>query len=262
MESIYINQGLIRNLTLSTTYSAGRNITGRITVYHRGGGTKPRLRLVDYKRVLNLPCRIIRIEKDTHRTAYIALVIYYSGIFSYILAPHGISQKSLLMSGAHADIKDGNHCPLLFIPAGVFLHNIELKLQHFGQIIRSAGNKGLLLRHKRLISLIRLPSGEIRFFNIFCSATLGTISHITHKFDTIYTKAGHIRHIGYRPHVRGCSNESWLIIRMEVATVKHLQVEHQQMLGVSLQRVHVLEKLIVVSIYIYLKQDMKRKNKI
>jgi len=203
MEGIYKGQGLIRNLTLSTTYSAGRNITGRITIYHRGGGTKPRLRLVYYKRMLNLPCRIMRIEKDTHRTAYIALIIYYPGIFSYILAPHGISQKSLLMSGAHADIKDGNHCPLLFIPAGVFLHNIELKLQHFGQIVRSAGNKGLLLRHKRLVSLIRLPSGEIRFFNIFCSATLGTISHITHKFDTIYTKAGHIRHIGYRPHVRG-----------------------------------------------------------
>ena len=191
-----------KSLVVIKKKHAGRNSYGKITVRHRGGGNKVKYRIIDFRRNDTEAAKVIGIESDPTRTAYIALLENESGKKSYIIAPVGLKDGDVVYSGAEADIKPGNTLPLANIPTGTFIHNIELHPGKGGQLVRSAGSAAQLISKENDQALIRLPSGEVRIIALNCKATIGQVGNIEH--DTVKVgKAGKTRHKGIRPTVRG-----------------------------------------------------------
>ena len=191
-----------KSLVVIKKKHAGRNSYGKITVRHRGGGNKVKYRIIDFRRNDTEAAKVIGIEYDPNRTAYIALLENESGKKSYIIAPVGLKDGDIVYSGAEADIKPGNTLPLANIPTGTFIHNIELHPGKGGQLVRSAGSAAQLISKENDQALIRLPSGEVRIIALNCKATIGQVGNIEH--DTVKVgKAGKTRHKGIRPTVRG-----------------------------------------------------------
>ena len=191
-----------KSLVVIKKKHAGRNSYGKITVRHRGGGNKVKYRIIDFRRNDAEAAKVIGIEYDPNRTAYIALLENESGKKSYIIAPVGLKDGDVVYSGAEADIKPGNTLPLANIPTGTFIHNIELHPGKGGQLVRSAGSAAQLISKENEQALIRLPSGEVRIIALNCKATIGQVGNIEH--DTVKVgKAGKTRHKGIRPTVRG-----------------------------------------------------------
>lgn len=193
-----------KKLTARRKRKAGRNQTGRITVRHRGGGAKRRLRHLDFKRArFDDPAKVMAIEYDPNRSARIALIKYSDGSLSYILAPQGVKLgSSLLSSDKKIAVKSGNRMPLKFIPAGLDIYNIELNPGRGGVMVRSAGTSANLQAIEGKFAQLKMPSGEIRLINKECLATLGTLSNPDHRLIRV-GKAGRKRHMGIRPTVRG-----------------------------------------------------------
>ena len=183
--------------------NAGRNSYGRITVRHQGGGNKKKYRIIDFRRTkTDMPAKVIGIEYDPNRTAYIALIQYEDGVKSYIIAPSGLTDGDTVYTGAGSDIKPGNTMPISVIPVGTMIHNIELYPGKGGQLVRSAGAAAQLMAKENGMAQVRLPSGEGRLVRLDCQATIGTVGNIEH--DTVKIgKAGKKRHMGIRPTVRG-----------------------------------------------------------
>ena len=192
-----------KSLLLPLKKRAGRNNRGKITVRHRGGGAKRRLRIIDFKRDKeNIPGRVAAIEYDPNRSARIALIFYADGEKRYILAPVGLNVGDTVMSGSKAEIKPGNAMPLNSMPTGTEIHNIELQKGRGGQIVRSAGGSAQLMVKEGEYALIRLPSGEIRRVRSECLATIGQVGNVEHQNINL-GKAGRKRQLGWRPTVRG-----------------------------------------------------------
>ena len=182
---------------------SGRNNTGRITVRHRGGANRRKYRIIDFKRNrFDLPATVLTLEYDPNRSAFIALVQYEDGVKSYIIAPNGLKVGDTVMSGQTADIKAGNALPLLNIPVGTFIHNVELYPGKGAQLARSAGVMAQLMAKEGTYAMLRLPSGELRRVPVGCMATIGQVGNIDHENVSI-GKAGRTRHMGIRPTVRG-----------------------------------------------------------
>ncbi|HUV76294.1 MAG TPA: 50S ribosomal protein L2 [Dehalococcoidales bacterium] len=181
----------------------GRNNQGRITVRHRGGGAKRRLRAIDFKRdKLGVPGRVAAIEYDPNRSARIALIYYADGEKRYILAPAELGVGDTVKSGSDAELKPGNALPLKQIPTGSLIHNIEMEKGRGGQLVRSAGVAAQLMVKEGEYALVRLPSGEMRRIRGDCLATIGQIGNIDHQ-NIKLGKAGRKRLMGWRPTVRG-----------------------------------------------------------
>ncbi len=192
-----------KKLTVILKKNAGRNSYGKITVRHHGGGNKLKYRIIDFKRnITDSAAKVIGVEYDPNRTAYIALVEYEDGTRKYILAPLGITDGDVIYSGAGADIKPGNTLPIANIPVGTFIHNIEIYPGKGGQLVRSAGVAAQLMAKENGMAQVRLPSGEVRLIRLDCKATIGQIGNIEHEIIKI-GKAGKKRHMGIRPTVRG-----------------------------------------------------------
>lgn len=191
-----------RSLVTVKKHNAGRNSYGKITVRHRGGGNKIKYRIIDYKRADATPNTVIGVEYDPNRSAYIALLQNEAGDKSYIIAPLGVSDGTVLYSGETADIKPGNTLPIANIPVGTLIHNIELYPGKGAQLVRSAGVFAQLIAKENGQAQVRLPSGEVRIIRLNCKATIGQVGNIEH--DTVKVgKAGKTRHKGIRPTVRG-----------------------------------------------------------
>lgn len=192
-----------KSLLLPIKKSGGRNNQGKITVRHHGGGAKQKYRIIDFKRTKDgIPAKVATIEYDPNRSAYIALVVYADGEKKYILAPHNLKVGDVIVSGADADIKIGNTLPIINIPVGTVIHNIELSAGKGGQLVRSAGTSAQLMAKDNGYATLRLPSGEMRYVRLECRATIGVVSNLTHEIINI-GKAGRKRHMGIRPTVRG-----------------------------------------------------------
>ena len=181
---------------------AGRNSYGKITVRHHGGGNKIKYRIIDFKRDCESPAKVIGIEYDPNRSAYIALLQNEKGEKRYIIAPVGLKDGDVVYSGTGADIKPGNTLPIANIPVGTMIHNIELYPGKGAQLVRSAGVFAQLIAKENGVAQVRLPSGEVRIIRLECKATIGQVGNIEH--DTVKLgKAGKTRHLGIRPTVRG-----------------------------------------------------------
>ncbi len=193
-----------KSLVVRLPKHSGRNNQGKITVRHRGGGATKKYRIIDFKRndKDGIPGTVKGIEYDPNRTANIALIVYADGEKRYILAPEGLKDGQKIMNGPEAEVRVGNCLPLDAIPVGTNVHNIELKPGHGGQMVRSAGATAQLMAKEGKYATLRLPSGEMRMVPILCRATIGTVGNIDHSLIN-YGKAGRIRHMGIRPHVRG-----------------------------------------------------------
>ncbi len=182
---------------------SGRNNLGRLTVRHRGGGHKRRYRLIDFKRDKHgIPARVASIEYDPNRSARIALLVYADGEKRYILAPLGIQVGDTIMSGPDAEIRPGNALPLVNMPLGTLVHNVELQPGKGGQLVRSAGAYAQLMAKEGRYATLRLPSGEVRKVLLNCMATVGQVGNTEHQNIKI-GKAGRKRWMGRRPEVRG-----------------------------------------------------------
>ncbi len=182
---------------------AGRNNQGRITVRHRAGGAKRRLRVIDFKRdKIGVPGRVAAIEYDPNRSARIALIFYADGEKRYILAPMGLSVGATILSGEGAPIRPGNTLPLKSLPTGTQIHNIEMKKGKGGQLVRSAGGSAQLMAKEGDYAHVRLPSGEVRLVRGECMATVGQVGNVEHQGINL-GKAGRKRWMGWRPTVRG-----------------------------------------------------------
>ena len=192
-----------KSLTVTLKKHSGRNSRGKITVRHRGGGYRPKYRIIDFKRNKDgIPGTVATIEYDPNRTANIALINYADGEKRYIIAPNKLTVGDVIESGAEADIKIGNALPLANIPVGTVIHNVELKPGKGGQLVRSAGNGAQLMAKEGQFAQVRLPSGEVRKVRIECRATIGEVGNLDHQNIQI-GKAGRKRHMGIRPTVRG-----------------------------------------------------------
>jgi large subunit ribosomal protein L2 len=192
-----------KSLLVPLKKRAGRNNRGKITVRHRGGGSKRRLRVIDFKRdKMDILGRVAAIEYDPNRSARIALIYYADGEKRYILAPVGLNVGDTVVAGSDAEIKPGNALPMKSIPTGTQIHNIELQRGRGGQVVRSAGASAQLMVKEGEYALIRLPSGEIRRIKSDCLATIGQIGNVEHQNISL-GKAGRRRHMGWRPTVRG-----------------------------------------------------------
>lgn len=192
-----------KSLVVPLRKHAGRNVQGRITVRHRGGGNKRRYRLIDFKRdKFGIPGRVGSIEYDPNRSARIALVVYPDGEKRYILAPLGLKVGDTVVSGPEADIRVGNALPIRNIPVGTMIHNIELHKGRGGQLVRSAGTSAQLLAKEGNYAHVRLPSGEVRLVHVDCMATIGQVGNVDHQNISL-GKAGRSRWLGRRPAVRG-----------------------------------------------------------
>jgi large subunit ribosomal protein L2 len=192
-----------RSLVVVQKKHAGRNNDGRISVRHRGGGSRRFIRLVDFKRdKRDIPARVAAIEYDPNRTARIALLHYADGEKRYILAPLGLKVGDFLMSGTTAEIRPGNSLPISSIPVGTQVHNIEMKEGRGGQMVRSAGGSAQLLAKEGDYATLRLPSGEMRLVRQACYATIGQVGNLDHG-NIKLGKAGRKRNMGIRPTVRG-----------------------------------------------------------
>jgi large subunit ribosomal protein L2 len=182
-----------RSLLLPLRKQGGRNVHGRVTVRHRGGGHRRHIRIVDFKRdKRNIPAKVAAIEYDPNRTARLALLHYADGEKRYIVAPLGLRVGDTLLSGPNAEIRSGNALPISSIPVGTTIHNIELRAGKGGQLVRSAGSSAQLLAKEGDFAQVRMPSGEVRLIHQVCYATIGKLG-----------KAGRKRHLGIRPTVRG-----------------------------------------------------------
>ena len=192
-----------KSLTVTKTKTNGRNNQGRITVRHRGGGAKRKYRIIDFKRRKdNVPARVVSIEYDPNRSANIALISYKDGEKAYIIAPKGLTVGTIVESGENVDIKVGNTLPIMNIPVGTAIHNIELKPGKGASLARSAGASAQILGREDKYVLIRLSSGETRKILGTCKATIGTVGNEDYGLVKI-GKAGRTRHKGFRPTVRG-----------------------------------------------------------
>jgi large subunit ribosomal protein L2 len=192
-----------RSLVKVRRRRGGRNVYGRITVRHRGGGHKRKIRVVDFKRdKRDIPAKVAAIEYDPNRTARLALLHYVDGEKRYIIAPVGLGVGDTVVSGSQADIQPGNSLPISNIPTGTMIHNIELKIGRGGQLVRSAGSAAQLLAKEGNYAHVRLPSGEIRLVQQNCYATIGQVGNLDHGNISL-GKAGRKRHLGFRPAVRG-----------------------------------------------------------
>ena len=192
-----------KSLLAPVKKNGGRNNTGKITVRHQGGGCKRQYRIIDFKRNKDgIPATVKTIEYDPNRSANIALLVYADGEKRYILAPKGLTVGTVLTSGVNADIKVGNALPIVNIPVGSLIHNIELHPGKGGQLARSAGVSAQILGREDKYVLIRLQSGEVRKVLATCKATVGEVGNESHELVRI-GKAGRARHMGLRPEVRG-----------------------------------------------------------
>ena len=192
-----------KSLLTPVKKSGGRNVHGRITVRHIGGGNRQKYRLIDFKRNKDgVPAKVATIEYDPNRTANIALLFYADGEKRYILAPNGLRVGDTIMSGETADIKPGNALPIANIPVGTMVHNIEFKPGKGGQMARSAGTAAQLMAKEGAYAQVRLPSGEVRMVPMNAKATIGQVGNID-SANVNDGKAGKTRHKGIRPTVRG-----------------------------------------------------------
>ncbi len=192
-----------KSLLRKTKKTGGRNVHGRITARHRGGGSRRKYRVIDFKRNKDgIPAKVASIEYDPGRSARIALLHYADGEKRYILAPVKLAVGDTLLSGPDADIQVGNAMPLSRIPLGTHIHNIELRIGKGGQIVRSAGSYAQLMAKEDPYALIKLPSSEVRKILLKCKATIGQIGNTSHENISI-GKAGRKRWMGRRPRVRG-----------------------------------------------------------
>ena len=192
-----------KSLLVTKNKTTGRNNSGKITVRHRGGGVKRKYRLIDFKRIKDgITAKVVGIEYDPNRSANIALITYKDGEKSYILAPKGLNVGYIVESGENADIKVGNALPIMNIPVGTVIHNIELRPGKGGQLARSAGNSAQILGREGKYVLIRLASGETRKILGTCRATIGVVGNEDYELVNI-GKAGRKRYMGIRPTVRG-----------------------------------------------------------
>ena len=183
--------------------TGGRNSYGRITVRHIGGGNRQKYRIIDFKRDKDgIPARVVSIEYDPNRSAYIALLNYADGEKRYILAPEGLLVGATVVSGPEAEISVGNCLPLENMPVGITVHNIEMQPNKGGAMARSAGIEAMLMAKENGRATLRLPSGEMRTVSLKCRATVGQVGNLDHEIFSL-GKAGRIRHMGIRPHVRG-----------------------------------------------------------
>jgi large subunit ribosomal protein L2 len=192
-----------KSLVFSKKRSAGRNNRGKITVRHRGGGARRKVRIIDFKRdKFGVPGRVAAIEYDPGRTARIALIFYRDGEKRYILAPTGLEVGAMISSGPTAEIRVGNALPLRNMPSGTVVHNVEMLVGRGGQMVRGAGTSAQLMAKEEKYCLLRLPSGEMRRVPADCMATVGQVSNSEHALVKL-GKAGRIRWKGRRPQVRG-----------------------------------------------------------
>jgi large subunit ribosomal protein L2 len=192
-----------KSLVIHLKKHSGRNNHGKITVRHRGGGSKTKYRVIDFKRNKDgIAAKVTAIEYDPNRTCNIALLSYADGEKRYILAPYGLKVGEILHSGSDAEAKIGNCIPMKNMPLGSSIHNIEMKPGKGGQLVRAAGNVAQLMAKENDYATIRLPSGEMRMVPINCRATIGQVGNIDHELIKI-GKAGRKRHMGIRPTVRG-----------------------------------------------------------
>jgi large subunit ribosomal protein L2 len=192
-----------RSLLVPLKGKAGRNSRGKITVRHQGGGHKRKYRIIDFKRdKVGIPARVDSIQYDPNRSARIALLVYADGTKRYILAPLGLQVGQTVVSGPDAEIRPGNALPIVNIPAGTQIHNIELHLGKGGQLVRSAGTSAQLMAKEGDYAHVRLPSGEVRLVNVRCMATIGQVGNTDHG-NIKLGKAGRARWLGRRPSNRG-----------------------------------------------------------
>ena len=191
-----------KSLITTKKKNAGRNSYGKITVRHHGGGNKQKYRLIDFKRNVDETAKVIGVEYDPNRTAYIALLENEAGKKSYIIAPVGLTDGDVVTAGADADIKPGNVLPIAQIPVGTIIHNIELYPGKGAQLVRSAGAFAQLMAKENGTAQVRLPSGEVRIVRLECKATIGQVGNLEHETIKL-GKAGKTRHKGIRPTVRG-----------------------------------------------------------
>ena len=192
-----------RALIVSLPSHAGRNVYGRVTVRHRGGGVRRYVRIVDFKREKHgIPAKVAAIEYDPGRTARLALLFYADGEKRYIVAPLGVKVGDTLFSGPNIEIRPGNCLPIGNIPVGTMVHNIEVKEGKGAQLVRSAGTSAQLLAKEGEFAQIRMPSGEVRLIRQTCYATIGQVGNLDHS-NIKLGKAGRSRHLGIRPTVRG-----------------------------------------------------------
>lgn len=192
-----------RSLIVNRRKMAGRNSYGRVTVRHRGGGSRQFVRIVDFKREKrDIPAKVMAIEYDPIRTARLALLYYADGVKRYIVAPVGLKVGDTVVSGPTADIRPGNSLPLANIPVGTLIHNVELQENKGGQLARAAGTAAQLLAKEGEYAQVRLPSGEVRLVRQVCYATIGQVGNLDHG-NIKLGKAGRKRRMGIRPTVRG-----------------------------------------------------------
>ena len=192
-----------KSLVEGLTKSGGRNANGRKTARHRGGGAKRLYRRIDFKRTRdNIPAKVAAIEYDPNRSAYIALLHYVDGVKAYILAPNRLRVGMTVVSGVGQDIAVGNAMPLVAMPVGTLVHNVELQPGRGGQLARSAGSSVQLMAKEGEMATLRLPSGEMRMVRADCRATVGVVGNADHQNVTV-GKAGRKRHMGVRPQTRG-----------------------------------------------------------
>ena len=192
-----------KSLLSTVKKSGGRNVHGRITVRHIGGGNRQKYRIIDFKRNKDdIPAKVATIEYDPNRTANIALLNYADGEKRYIIAPVGLKVGDKVMSGEKADIKPGNALCIKDIPVGTMIHNIEMKPGRGAQLVRSAGNAAQLMAKEGAYAQVRLPSGEVRMIPVLAKATIGQVGNVDIE-NVCLGKAGRKRHMGIRPTVRG-----------------------------------------------------------
>jgi len=192
-----------RSLLKPLRKKGGRNMYGRITVRHRGGGNRRHIRIVDFKRdKRDIPAKVAAIEYDPNRSARLALLHYVDGEKRYIIAPLDLRVGDTVLAGLGVEVRPGNSLPISSIPVGTMVHNIELKEGRGGQLVRAAGGSAQLLAKEGDYAQIRLPSGEVRMVRQACYATIGQIGNVEHS-NIKLGKAGRKRHLGFRPAVRG-----------------------------------------------------------
>ena len=192
-----------RSLIVVRKKHAGRNVHGRVTVRHQGGGSRQFIRLVDFKRnKREIPAKVSAIEYDPNRTARLALLVYADGEKRYILAPVGLKVGDMVVTSRTADIRPGNSMPISSIPVGTLIHSIELAEGRGAQMVRAAGAAAQLLAKEGDYAQVRLPSGEVRLVRQTCYATIGQVGNQDHS-NIKLGKAGRKRHLGIRPTVRG-----------------------------------------------------------
>ncbi|MEW6249399.1 MAG: 50S ribosomal protein L2 [Planctomycetota bacterium] len=193
----------VKSLTEPLKRTGGRNHSGKITAWHRGGGHKRQYRIIDFRRNRDdAPAKVLEIQYDPNRTCHIALLEYPDGEKRYMLAPVGLRAGDQVESGARVEPKIGNCMPLASIPIGMEVHNIEMRAGQGGKLVRTAGGQARLMAREGDWATITLPSGEMRKVRVECRATIGQLGNLDHQNITI-GKAGRKRHMGRRPHVRG-----------------------------------------------------------